>query len=168
MKVFELMTRPVVTCRVEDSTQRAAQLMWEHDCGALPVVDVDGKLVGVITDRDICMSAHLHGTPLAAIGVGEAMAHQVYTCRAGDSLEAAEHLMTRHQIRRLPIVDDANRPIGFLSLGDIARHTSHLAHAAENGQALLRTFAAVCQPRPDTVTAHRSEAEQPEPKPVAI
>ena len=147
MEIKEIMSRPAVTCRPEDTLNTAAQRMWEHDCGVLPVIDDDDSLVGMITDRDICMAAYSRGEALAAIRVSDAMATQAFSCHAEDSVQAAERLMADKQIRRIPIVERDNQPIGVLSLNDIARH-----HATEQKAALDRelvsTLAAICQPRP--------------------
>jgi CBS-domain-containing membrane protein len=75
MRVEQLMTRDVKVCRAEDTLSRAAQLMWEHDCGCVPVIGTngDGRLVGIITDRDIAMAAYTQGWPQSAIPVSTAM-----------------------------------------------------------------------------------------------
>jgi CBS domain-containing protein len=121
MKITELMTQPAVTCSTSDDLDCAAQLMWEHDCGALPVVDGDGRTVGVITDRDICMAVWTQGRTLPTIPVRAAMSKQVFACRADDTLEAVRRTMQEKRIRRVPIVDAENRPVGMLSLNDLAQ-----------------------------------------------
>ncbi|HVS11206.1 MAG TPA: CBS domain-containing protein, partial [Planctomycetota bacterium] len=80
MKVEQLMTRDVKACAPQDSLSRAAQLLWESDIGALPVVDSEGRVVGMVTDRDVCMAAYFKGRPLAEIRVDETMARKVYSC----------------------------------------------------------------------------------------
>ena len=80
MKVSDLMTREVRTCHQHDSLNRAAQLMWENDCGAVPVVDSDLKVIGMLTDRDICMAAYTQGKRLDEIPVVTAMSRQVVRC----------------------------------------------------------------------------------------
>jgi predicted transcriptional regulator len=66
-RIEKLMHRPVVTCHVNDSLANAARLLWEQDCGALPVVDERGRVVAMITDRDICMVAYTQGLLLWSI-----------------------------------------------------------------------------------------------------
>jgi len=78
MNASDLMTTGVKTCRVDDSVERAAQIMWEHDCGAVPVVDADERLVGIVTDRDVCMAAYTRGDSLQAIAVSGVMAHKLH------------------------------------------------------------------------------------------
>lgn len=148
MKVREVMNQPAVTCRPEDTLNTAAQLMWERDCGAIPVVNEDGALVGMLTDRDICMAAYTQGTALSAIPVQNAMARQIFTCHADNSLRDAEQLMSEKQIRRLPVVDGDERIIGVISLNDIARYAASARPGDSFERDLTNTFAAICEPRP--------------------
>jgi len=121
-------------------------LMWENDCGAIPVVDDGDHLVGMLTDRDICMSAYTQGSPLHAIPVHNAMAREVFACGPNDTLEQAEQLMAEKRIRRIPIVDDDNQPLGVLSINDIARHAA--AARKKNGleHEVTQTLAAIGKP----------------------
>lgn len=148
MKIKEVMNAPAITCRPEDNLNTAAQLMWENDCGAIPVVNDDNELVGILTDRDICMAAYTQGHPLRAIVVQNAMARQVFTCRADDSLQNAEQLMSEKQIRRLPVVDGDARIIGVISLNDIARYAASARPGDSFERELTNTMAAICEPRP--------------------
>jgi CBS domain-containing protein len=126
MKVTELMTTEVKTCRQSDSLNRAAQLMWENDCGAIPVVDSELTVIGMLTDRDICMAAYTQGVPLTGASVGSAMSGNVRVCAASDNITSAAELMREHQIRRLPVVDKAQKLVGILSMSDIAREAERL------------------------------------------
>lgn len=124
MKVEQLMSQPVSRCRPTDSLAAAARLMWDHDCGALPVVAEDDRLVGMITDRDVCMAAYTRGERLADITVANAMAREVYTCGPDSSVEAAEQLMRRKRIRRLPVVRDGDHVVGVISVTDLEREAA--------------------------------------------
>jgi len=115
------MTREVVTCCPEDSLAQAARRMRAHDCGSLPVVDAHGRVVGMLTDRDICMAALDHGRALRDLAVRLAMTHDVVSLEPSHSLALAAELMGECQIRRLPVVDGEHRPIGLVSLVDLAR-----------------------------------------------
>ncbi len=121
MKVRDLMTSDVKHCGVNDSLNRAAQIMWESDCGCVPVVDEQARPVGILTDRDVCMAAYTQGVALAAASVASAMAREVYSCGPADSLAEALKQMKTHRVRRLPVVDDDGRLVGIISLNDIAR-----------------------------------------------
>lgn len=142
------MTSPVFTCRVGDDLNAAAALMWDHDCGAVPVVDDEGRLVGILTDRDACMAAYTRGQRFGEIGVETVMSRQLATCRPDDPLSLAEELMQTHQVRRIPVVDAENRPIGLLSLNDLARDSPRPS-PAQRGLLVgfARTLAAICRPR---------------------
>jgi CBS-domain-containing membrane protein len=119
MKVEQLMKHPVRTCQAEDSLDAASQLMWEGDCGSLPVVDADGRAIAMITDRDICMAAHFQGGPLRALKVRTAMSQDLHACAPSDPIATCEDAMRTHQLRRLPVLDDAGRVIGIVSLNDL-------------------------------------------------
>ncbi len=128
MKVEQLMTRNVRTCRASDRLNRPAQIMWEHDCGVVPVLaDGNGtaRVVGMLTDRDICMAAYTQGRALEEIAVASAMSRQVLSCRPTDSLAVALRVMESNQVHRLPVVDPEDRIVGILSLADVAREAQH-------------------------------------------
>jgi CBS domain-containing protein len=147
MKIKELMSHPAITCPAGDTMENAARLMWEFDCGIIPVVNDDGRLGGVITDRDICMAAYTQGRPLRTIPIASGMAKAPVAVHANDSIESAEDLMRDNQIRRLPVLDDNGRPVGVLSLNDLARLTARAKHSQAERK-LVETLAATCEPRP--------------------
>ena len=147
MNVRQLMTPNPRTCRTSDAMNTAAQIMWEQDCGCVPIVDDDGKAIGIITDRDICMGAYTRGLPLSQIPVLSGASTALVSVRESDSLEAAEDLMQKHRIRRLPVLDDAGRPVGILSMNDLARRAQNGHRRRElSADAIARTLAAVCAP----------------------
>jgi CBS domain-containing protein len=121
MKVADVMTSDLVTCRPDDSLNRAAQLMWERRCGSVAVVDDAGKAVGMLTDRDVCMAAYTQGRRLDDVAAQSAMSRAVWTCKASAAVEDAEDIMAAHAVRRLVVVDDDGRACGMLSIDDIAR-----------------------------------------------
>src|SRR5688572_1480478 len=112
MKVHGIMTKQVRSCGADDSMADAARLMWEGDCGSIPVVDDGGHVVGMITDRDICMATFTRGVPPAALKVSDAMNGTVTACRSDDDVESAEQLMASRKVRRLPVMDGAGRLVG--------------------------------------------------------
>ena len=127
MRVEDIMTKNVRSCRPNETLHHAAQLMWEQDCGCLPVCmprDGTEHTVGVITDRDICMHAMFSGKPLQELRVEEAMAKQVLTCRPSDTLEHAEKVMRGGRVRRLPVVGEEGALAGLISLADLAREAA--------------------------------------------
>ena len=121
MKVSTLIHDEVVICRATDYADVAAQLMLEHNVGCLPVIDDEGHVSGMVTDRDLCMAAYTQALPLRAIPVALAMSRHVFACKPDDSLADVERMMRERKIRRVPVVDAENHPIGIVSLTDIAR-----------------------------------------------
>jgi CBS-domain-containing membrane protein len=141
------MSRPAVICPASCSLNEAARLMWEFDCGVIPVVDDEGRIAGMVTDRDICMAAYTQGRLLAEIPVTVAMARHVVACYEHDAVESVERLMQDHQVRRIPVLDTDRRPVGVVSLNDLARRAARSKrHATEHE--IVSTLAAVSEPRP--------------------
>jgi CBS domain-containing protein len=145
MQVQDLMSKPAVTCRAHDHLEAAARLMWENDCGALPVVGEDGRVVGMITDRDVCMGAYTQGLALREIPVSVAMMPRAFTCRPEDSVQFAEALMADRKVRRLPVVDEEGRPLGLLSLDDLPQMALPGADGAV--REVATTLGALAEPR---------------------
>jgi len=150
MQVEELMTRDMRACGRYDSLNTAAHIMWEHDCGCVPVVDGEQHVVGMVTDRDVCMAAYTQGQPLAAMAVNAAMAKEVYTCTPEDSVADVEAIMKARQVRRVPVVDAAGRLVGLLSLNDIARRAARerktRGKRAIAADEIVHTLGAICEP----------------------
>jgi CBS domain-containing protein len=164
MKVAELMTRDVCTCFAHDMLSRAAQLMWEHDCGAVPVVDDGGRTIGVITDRDICMAAYTQGKRLSEIPVSVASARRTISVRPDETVDAAEATMQAAQVHRVLVLEGDDRLAGVLSVGDIARRFSQQEGGADGISAdpIARTLAAISAPRVDPSAAHAEGPPAPE------
>ncbi len=121
-KIQDVMHPSPITCRAEDCLDAVAKLMRDHDCGAIPVVDEREHLKGIITDRDITLAALDRGTSLHDIKVRDTMSKQVAVVRPSDDVQEAERQMSRHQVRRVPVVDDAGRVVGMVALADLALH----------------------------------------------
>lgn len=149
MIVADLMSRGVVSCGPNDSLARAAQLMWDADCGCLPVVDAD-RVIGMITDRDVCMAAYTQERLLRDAQVSEAMAHEVFACLPDDSLAEVEGIMRLRHVRRLPVIDLDGRLVGLISLNDLARESMRQQGRKTKDltpEDVTATLAAICQPR---------------------
>jgi CBS domain-containing protein len=146
VQIKDLMSHPAVTCPANSMLDQVARLMWEFDCGVIPVVNDEGRLAGVVTDRDICMAAYTQGRPVADIPVTTAMARGVVAGHVEDTVESAEARMREHQIRRLPVLDAENRPVGVVSMNDLARLAARARRSAVDRE-LVQTLAAICAPR---------------------
>lgn len=134
MEVHQVMNRNVKVCHAHDALNKAAQIMWEEPCGAVPVVDEERRPIGFLTDRDICMAAYTQGRPLALMRVEGAMARKVMCCRADDDLRTAAALMREHRTRRLPVVDRDGKLMGLLSLDDLAHEAARTLRGGVNDE----------------------------------
>jgi CBS domain-containing protein len=145
MRVDDRMTRTIVSCDPTDDLATAASRLWENDCGSLPVLDDRGHVVGMLTDRDICMAAMFSGKPLGELRVAAVMTKDVATVREHDSLRDAEMIMRSRSVHRLPVVDDHQRVVGILACNDLLRWVDDGGRADSNQEAvhLVRTLAAV-------------------------
>ena len=153
MRVADLMSRDVSWCATNDSLSVPAQLMWDCDCGAVPVLDAQtGRVAGMITDRDICMATHMRNCPPSAIAVHRVMSLGVHSCSPDDSIADAEDILQLNQIRRLPVIDDEGRVVGILSfLADIvlpAERERECGHKQGASEEITDTLSVICQPRP--------------------
>jgi CBS domain-containing protein len=118
----DLMTRNVTTVHPNDSVQHAARLMRDEDCGAIPVVDRNGRMIGMITDRDITIRLVADGNDPRRAQVQDCMTDEVFACHANDPIEGCIRSMKEHQVRRMVIVNDRNQVLGIISQGDLARY----------------------------------------------
>src|SRR5438105_6616827 len=133
MEVKALMTREAKTCSPDETLDKAARLMWEHDIGSVVIVNSKSVPVGMVTDRDICMAAYTQGRRLAEIQIESAMAKSVRSCSASDDVSAAEEMMRRFQVHRLPVVGQDKRLVGVLSLNDLAVKLARSGSSGSDG-----------------------------------
>ena len=130
MKVRSIMSQQVIKIHPEETVQVAARTLKQHNIGFLPVCGSDGRLCGLVTDRDLitrCVAANL---PPEKTTVRQVMTGQVLTADPNMETSVAAHLMGRQQVRRLPVVEDG-KLCGILSLGDLSRQEESLIDAAD-------------------------------------
>lgn len=122
MKVREIMSRDPVCCLPSDRAQNVAQIMCERNVGSLPVVadQQSRKLIGMITDRDLCCSVIAQGLDPKNVTIEKFMSLNPVTCRDGENVEKCERAMQEHQLRRIPVVDAGGTCIGIVSQADLA------------------------------------------------
>jgi CBS domain-containing protein len=145
--VKKLMQKAPATCSPEDSLNHAAKIMWDLDCGAVPVVDASGDVVGIVTDRDICMATYTRGLAPGAVSVESVMSRAIHTCSPEDSIGEAARSMAQHRVRRLPVTS-GNRLVGLLTLADIAREIrTHEGNRIPACVAVAHALAAISEPR---------------------
>lgn len=122
MKVQDIMTEPAICCGADANVGSAVELMWKHNCGLLPVVSADNQLVGVVTDRDICIAMGTRNRLAGELTVGEIATRKVFTCKPGDDIHEALDSIANNHVRRLPVIDGQGVPQGILSMDDVVMH----------------------------------------------
>ena len=150
MKVKEVMSTNPKVCTLGDNLSAAAGLMWEHDCGILPVVAEGGKVVGLITDRDICMAANLKNQRLSNLAVEDVISGDVYACKAEEDIRSALKTMQENKVRRLPVIAADGTLQGILSMNDVVLKADEpkekKAPELSYGD-VVNTYKSICQHR---------------------
>src|SRR5262252_742612 len=123
MQVAEIMTKDVCSCSPGMNAATAAELMWSRNCGSLPIVEDGGRVVGIVTDRDLFLSLGTSNRRPSELPLGEIMNKDLALCNPGSDVRDALKTMAQRQLRRLPVVDQAGNLQGILSLADIALRT---------------------------------------------
>jgi len=146
MKVKEIMTGTPYTCHRETNLGEATQLMWTGNCGFLPVLGDDGRVCGVVTDRDICVALGTRSKLAGDVSVGEVASTKVYSCSPEEEIHVALLTMRDGHVRRLPVIDADGKAVGVLSMDDIllhARPTSSGQIAELSAEEVVRTLKAI-------------------------
>ncbi|HSE37948.1 MAG TPA: CBS domain-containing protein [Blastocatellia bacterium] len=151
MKVQEVMKQDVKACFPDTNLATASALMWEHDCGILPVI-VEGQTpVGVITDRDIALAVGTRARAPQDVRVDEVIHGPVIACTPDDDVHAALKIMRKEKVRRLPVVTDDGVLRGILSLNDLVLHAQK-SNKDLDYEDVVSTFKAICE-HPHTTAA---------------
>jgi CBS domain-containing protein len=146
MKVQDIMTSDVQCCSPETNLAAAAKMMWDSDCGALPVLNVQSQVMSIITDRDICMAAATKNRSASDITVWETVSGKAHTCHLSDDVYTALDMMKREKIRRLPVVDEDEVLQGIVSMNDfvlLAGETKGGKPPALSYEDVVRTMKAI-------------------------
>lgn len=141
MKVRDIMTGEPRTCSPQTNLAAAAALMLDGDCGILPVM-AEGKLVGVVTDRDLFIALGTRNTRAADITVGEVIQTPVYTCGPDDAVQTVLATMKQHCVRRLPVEGFGGTVLGIVSMNDVVL-ASGARKAVRDGE-VVNTLQAIC------------------------
>lgn len=145
MKVADLMRREPRTVAPRDTLAAAGMLMAEVDCGFLPVVEA-GRLVGVLTDRDVCLSLARQERTASQVEVRRAMSDNVLTCRPENDVADALATMRESRVRRLPVLGPERKLVAILSLDDVVvavRPEGEAGSSAPTGREVLETLRAI-------------------------
>lgn len=152
MIVKDIMKKAVATCTPESDLQSVIDVMRERDCGFLPVVDSHGIVVGVITDRDICLAGGTKHRPLGRVSVKETMSQPVFSCSPDENVTVVLATMAKHRVRRLPVLNKSGHLEGVLSMDDIVSAPSR--RGGPTADEIVAALKGIYAPRPiETVTA---------------
>jgi CBS domain-containing protein len=124
MRVQDTMNKDVCFCSPETNAAAAAEIMWRRNCGALPVVDEGGRVVGIVTDRDLFIALGTSDLRPSELQVGDIMNRELALCNPSNDIRDALRTMGQRQLRRLPVVDETGALRGVVSLSDIALRTT--------------------------------------------
>ena len=163
MKVREIMTTPVAVCAPEVDVATVAQAMWERDCGIVPIVDAEDKVVGVVTDRDICIALATRGRRAGDLRARELLTGRLFTCSPDDSVQAALATMRDAKVRRLAVVDASGVLKGVLSVNDAILHARNVrgSWSGVSYEQMMAALKGICAHPPP-----RERAEEPGKRPV--
>jgi CBS domain-containing protein len=145
MRVKDIMSSPAQTCHSDSDLGTVAAMMWEHDSGFIPVVGSAGTVLGLVTDRDICIAAATRRLPPGHISAAEVMSDTVHACFPDDAIGVALASMRQFKVRRLPVVDSSGIIKGVISLNDIVRAAGTRRDVPV--KEVIATLADVCEPR---------------------
>jgi CBS domain-containing protein len=152
MNVKEIMKTDVGTCAPDSDLGEVVKIMRERDCGFLPVVDSHGIVVGVITDRDVCLAGGTRHRPLARVSAKETMSHPVFSCFADENVKTVLVTMGKHRVRRLPVLNASGHLQGVLSMDDVVEASNR--RGAPTAETIVAALKAIYANRPvEAVTA---------------
>ena len=149
MKVKDVMVKTAAFCNPETNVGAAVEIMWNRNCGFLPVVDAQRRVVGVVTDRDIAMAVGTRNQLPGDITVAEIATRKIQSCRPEYDIHMALDTMAENKVRRLVAVNDQNQFEGVLSMDDVV----HFAETTPGGKVdlssddVLRTLKALYGPQ---------------------
>jgi len=162
MKVKDIMMGTPYYCQQETNLASATELMWNANCGFLPVESADGMVIGVITDRDICIALGTRNRLAGEVTVAEVLTGKLYSCAPDDDVHMALQTLMEATVRRLPVVSQNGTLVGVLSMDDILLRAepSSLGKEPElSSDEVVRTFRAITQRRvPEAVRKQAAAA----------
>jgi CBS domain-containing protein len=163
MKVRDVMAKKASFCGPESTLEEASILMHKNNCGFLPVVGDGGNVVGVITDRDMCIALGTRNRKPSDVRVWDVIPHKLFTCMEGDDVHCALKTLRSARIRRLPVVDRDGTLVGVLSIDDIVvKAREHLLRKDISYEDVENTYKAI---RGRPVARHSDSPAEKEPVP---
>jgi len=150
MQVKDVMVRTPASCGPQTNLGEAAAILWNRNCGILPIVDSQQQVTGVVTDRDLCIAMGTRNRLPGEVSLAQVASGKVYSCRSDEAIPGALEIMARHKVRRLIVVDSQGRLEGILSMDDIVLHAEPAVagKAAEvSSDAVIKTLKAIYGPQ---------------------
>jgi CBS domain-containing protein len=144
MLIKSIMTPGVKSCGPDVSLGAVARIMAKHGCGIVPVVDGQQKVIGVVTDRDVCLAVGTRIRYPDELPVGEVMTAKVHTCSPDDDVRQALAVMKTHAVRRLPVTAANGRLAGIVSIDDLVVRAASGEPAVISAQELLDALRSIC------------------------
>lgn len=159
MKVKDVMVKKPAACSLGTNLGAAAELLWSNDCGFLPIVDAQQRVLGVITDRDIAIALGTRNQLPGEIAVAEAATPKVHSCKAADDVRTALDTMAEEKVRRLVVVNEQNQLEGVLSMDDVVLHAETQTSGKPDLSAddILRTLKTLYSPQLSARAASASD-----------
>lgn len=154
MLVKDLMTKDVSSCRPANNMAELAEVMWNQRCGALPILDDSGRVIGIITDRDICIALGTRNIRASDVLARDVSPARCFTCSPDDDLREALRTMANQEVGRLPVIDEIGQLVGILSMDDVIFRAGGGSSSLSDGE-IIDTIAAMREERihqPDVVT----------------
>lgn len=161
MRVKEVMMGTPYYCGSQTNLGSATELMWSANCGFLPVEAPDGKVIGVVTDRDICVALGTRSRLAGDIVVGEVMSGKLFSCAPDDDIHIALQTMKDGKVRRLPVIAKDGSLVGVISMDDILLRTEPMSLGKEpelSTDEVVRTYRAITQRQVPQVVAKKATA----------
>jgi CBS-domain-containing membrane protein len=147
MKVLDIMTRNVKFCGPDTNLAEATEILWRNDCGALPVLDSGRELIGLVTDRDICIALGTRNCRASELDVRQVAMKPVFTCTPNNDVHDALQTMRQHQVRRVPVVGEDGKLKGILCLDEIVLHAEQARGPGILYEDVVNTMKAICERR---------------------
>jgi CBS domain-containing protein len=150
MRIRHVMTKDPSCCVPEDTAVKAASIMRQEKAGIVPVIDNEQsrRVVGVVTDRDLCMNVIAESRDPNSVAVKQCMTTSVVTCSPNDSIDRAMQLMKENQIRRIPVIDESGTLQGIVAIGDlVSRATPKVTQTHETLKCVSMPTDAASKPR---------------------
>jgi CBS-domain-containing membrane protein len=146
MKVKNVMVSPAVCCRPDTNLGIAAEILWRHNCGILPITNFQDRVIGVVTDRDMFIALATRNRRAGELTLGEVTSGRVYSCKPDDDIHTAMAAMSEHGVRRLPVLDEVGKIVGIVSMDDVVRETQMGDRAQLSCRDVVHALQEICTP----------------------